>query len=86
MTCQENHDRPPAVTVKDLWPLADDSGPAATLPADATGITWDNGWTECLVIVQANHDYGRYTDDDFDRPGAVIVGHPGALRCPRRAG
>jgi hypothetical protein len=65
------------VTLRDLWPPADDSGPDATLPADATGITWDNGWTECLVIVQADHDYGRYADDDFDRPGTVIIGHPG---------
>jgi hypothetical protein len=65
------------VTLKELWPPADESDPAAALPADVTGITWDNGWTECLVIVQADHDYGRYADDDLDRPGTVIVGHPG---------
>jgi hypothetical protein len=69
------------VMINDLWPPPDDSGvtePGVTLPADATGITWDNGWTECLVIVQADHDYGRYAaDDDFARPGTVIVGHPG---------
>jgi hypothetical protein len=70
------------VTLKDLWPPADDSGvtePGATLPAGATGITWDNSWTECLVIVQADHHYGRYaSDDDFARRGTVIIGHPGA--------
>jgi hypothetical protein len=69
---------PMKVTIHDLWPAADDNGLDVTLPADATGITWDNGWTECLVIVQADHDYGRYGEDDFDRPGTVIVGRPGA--------
>jgi hypothetical protein len=69
------------VTINDLWPRPDEGGVVTevgvTLPADATGITWDNGWTECLVIVQADHDYGRYADDDVDDPGTVIVGHPG---------
>jgi len=47
-----------------------------TIPADATGVRWDNGWTECLEVVETNWSfYGldEYADSTgefiFDRPG-----------------